>query len=336
MKEVRIGLMGCGNMGKSLANGVKGLTNARVAAVCDVDAERAKETGDSLGAQPFTSFEELAASEEIDAVIVASPPFMHKPMVVAAAENGKHVFCEKPMAPKLEDCDAMIEACKKSGVRLMIGQVCRYHGIHSKVRELVHSGRFGKPTAMFVARLSAPWTRSATYNVPWRLKMAESGGTLMEINAHEIDFMRFVCGDAAEVYAVGGNYVQKAADYPDVAFVSIKFKSSAVGLLHSSQASAVGAYGGRVDCEEGSLAFPTIWGQNGGIRMARFGEQEEFLPASEIKVESPVRRELREFVESILEERVPAIPGEEGRAAVEIALAAYQSIETGKPVSLPL
>ena len=165
--------------------------------------------------------------------------------------------------------------------------------------------------------------------------MAESGGLLMEINAHEIDFMRFVCGDVAKVYAIGGIYGVTEIDWPNQSLVSMTFKSGAVGALHSSAASTIGSYSGRVDCDGGSLEFPAIWGANAGINTCKTGGQAKFIPASEFQVENPVRHEVRAFIEAILRGEPVPIPGEEGRAAVEIACAAYRSMETGKAVTLP-
>jgi len=137
------------------------------------------------------------------------------------------------------------------------------------------------------------------------------------------------------VVAVGDRYANDRLDYPDVALVVMEFANGAKGLLHSSQASALGAYGGRVDGTEGSAVFPAFWGQDAGVRVGKFGAEAVFIPASDIPVENPVIHELRDFVTSALAGVPAPIPGEEGRAAVEVALAAYRSIETGRPVDLP-
>jgi len=254
---------------------------------------------------------------------------------VDAANAGKHVFTEKPMATCVAECDTMIQACADRGVKLMVGQVCRYHGVHGKIKAIADSGELGKPTCMEVHRLGGPWG-AGTWARDWRLSMEKSGGLLMEINAHEIDFMRFVCGDVDTVYAVGGIYRQKEADYPDIAMVSLKFKSGAVGLLRASQASALGGYGGRLDCELGSIEFPSFWGANGGITYAKFGGEATTIAAGDIKVTPPVQAEVQAFVEAVRDDTPPPIPGEVGRAAVQVAQAAYRSIETGQPVQLPL
>ena len=335
MEKVSIGLVGAGPMGASLAGACAGLEQACITAVSDVDEAKAKELADKYEARIFTDYHDLLAEQSIQGVIIASPQFLHCEMTVAAAQAGKHVFCEKPMATNVEDCDAMIEACKKNNVHLMIGQVCRFHPVHSKVRELAHSGEYGDPICMVVYRIGGPWG-DGSWARPWRLSMERSGGLLMEINAHEIDFLRFVCGEAASVYASGGIYRQTEADYPDIVLTNVKFKSGAVGLLHSSQASAVGGYGGRVDCREGSLHFPVFWGEGAGITCGKFDGESTFIAASKIEVETPVVHEVREFVESVLKNETPPVTGEDGRAAIEIAQAAYQSIETGQGVALPL
>jgi len=175
------------------------------------------------------------------------------------------------------------------------------------------------------------------WTAPWRQSLAQSGGTLMEINAHEIDFLRFVMGEAESVYAVGGTYLQRDCDFPDVALVSVRFKNGGVGVLHSSQASAIGGYGGRLDCAEGSVVFPTFWGKEGGLRYKRHDGEETAIAASDLaKDESPVTQELRAFSEAILKGEDPPVGGADGRAATEIALAAYRSIETNSVVHLPM
>jgi len=118
--------------------------------------------------------------------------------------------------------------------------------------------------------------------------------------------------------------------------VTMHFANGAKGVLHTGQVSAIGGYGGRVDCEGGSLHFPSTWGADGGIHICKTGEKATFLPASEIEVETPVTHELRDFVDAVLGDTDVPIPGEVGRAAVEVALAAYRSIDTGQAVDLPI
>lgn len=334
MSELSVALVGCGVMGQDLARQCATLDLATVTAVSDVNESLAGKLAEDLSATAYTDYARMLDQARPDAVIVATPQFLHREVACAAAAAGIHVFCEKPMAVTLDDCDAMIAACEQAGVNLMIGQVCRYHGVHRKVRDLVASGKYGRATCMIVRRVGGPW--AGIWARPWRMKFENTGGVLMEINAHEIDFMRFVCGDVANVFARGDTYVQTDADYPDNVVVSMAFRNGAMGCLHGSQSSAVGTYGGCVDCTEGGLSFPTIWGDGAGITVARFDSESEFIAADGLVDEEPVRRELREFTESILEKRSPAITGQDGRAVIEIATAAYRSIQTGQRIDLPL
>jgi len=330
MGSIRVGIVGCGGMGAALARGLDAVEAAEVVAAYDAVAGKAAELAEKTGARACATCDELLGA--VDAVVVASPQFAHAENTVAAARAGKHVFCEKPMAVTLEDCDAMIEACRDAGVKLMLGQVCRYHAVHGKVKELVASGQLGKPICMVVRRLGGPW--GGQFAQSWRLERAQSGGNLLEIHSHEIDFMRWVCGNVEAVYAAGGCYLDKRLDYPDLTLVTMHFASGATGLLHTGQVSTIGGYGGRVDCERGSLYFPAIWGADAGIHIAKSGAEASFLRASDIPVEDPVAHELRDFIDCVLNDTDPPVPGEEGRGAVAVGLAAYESIERRAPVAV--
>lgn len=335
MNTLGLGVIGCGNMGASLAKGASVLDCAKVVCVSDVDEEKGRALSGDMSCDYESDYRAMLAREDVQAVLIATPPFLHEEPAIAAAEAGVHIFSEKPMAPTLAGCDAMIDAAQKHNVKLGIGLVCRFHPVHRKVRDLAHAGDLGSPTTMTVHRLGGGW--SGQWTAPWRQFRAQSGGTLMEINAHEIDFMRFVMGDAESVYAVGGSYLQRDSDFPDVALVSVRFKNGGTGVLHSSQASAIGGYGGRLDCSEGSVVFPTFWGKEGGLRFKRYDGEETAIAASDLaKDESPVSQELRAFSEAILKGEEPPVGPAEGRAATEIALAAYQSIETNSVVHLPM
>jgi predicted dehydrogenase len=317
-------------MGQSLGQALAGIPNAKLAAVYDPLKEAAEAAAEKLGAPFDTDIAKFLSRKRLDGVIVASPPFKHKD--VAATKAGKHLFLEKPLAPNVRDCDSIIRAARKAGVKLMVGQVCRYHAMHRKVRDMVVEGAIGTPVFMHVYRIGGGW--GGVWAKSWRLSRKKSGGTLMEVNAHEIDFMRFVCGDVKSVYAAGGRYIHDNIDYPDLAAVTLVFKSGAVGFLHSSQVSTLGGYGGRVDGTKGTLHFPSIWGEGAGIHHKRWDSEATFIPASGLSVPNPVQTEVAEWLKAIRNNTEPPIPGEVGRAAVQVAEAAYESIETGKPVVL--
>jgi predicted dehydrogenase len=153
----------------------------------------------------------------------------------------------------------------------------------------------------------------------------------MEINAHELDLMGHICGDAVSVCASAHRYVHQRMQTPDQVFMIVNFKSGAMGHLHSSAASAIGEGNCRVQCREGAIFYRGSTLQHGG-----FGKEPEAIEAGEIEVEPAVTREVREWVEAALDDTPVTIPGADGRKAVELAEAAYESARSAKPVQLPL
>ncbi|MAE66057.1 MAG: hypothetical protein CMJ18_17430 [Phycisphaeraceae bacterium] len=328
MSSIQVGLIGSGPMGRDLANGLAEVERARLVAVCDARQESADKLADDLGVEAAGSIDEMLERDDIDAVMVATPPFTHCDIAIASAKAGKHLFVEKPMAVTVGDCDAMSRAVRDAGVHLAIGLVCRYYAVHCKVREMVHAGKIGRPVFMQVHRTSGPWGESQV--VPWRLRRAQSGGSLMEINAHEIDFMRSVCGEVASVSAAGGIYLQTEGDYPDLAAVTLNFESGAVGFLHSSHVTAVGGCGGQIDGTEGSIRYPLLFGELDTIEARDWNGPIE-IGLDDREIEDAVVAELAAWIDAVIEDRDAPVGAVDGRAAVAIAEAAYRSIESGRP-----
>jgi len=329
---MKIGLIGCGGMGCELARAAIGIEGVRLVAVHDAAVEATAAAAAAFDAEAMSDPDGLWRQNDVDAVIIATPPFQHADYCIAAARSGKHVFVEKPLATTVADCDALIEAVADTGVRVMVGQVCRFFEVHAAVRTLVCGGAIGDPILISVHRIHGPWGLDADPQ-HWRLSRKRCGGSLMEINAHEIDFMRCLCGDVATVSAAGGTYVQYGADYPDVAAVTMRFASGAIGLLHASQVSALNALGGRVDGTLGSIHFPKLFGCRGDITFKRWDGGEcpiDLTPEADPR--NPYQDELTAWIDAIREQRDPPITLHDGRMAVAIAEAAYASIESKNPV----
>ena len=334
MGILKLGLIGCGVMGRSLGESAVSVASTDVIWVSDVDEGKGAALADDLNCAFEQDYVKAIARKDVDAVMIATPGFLHEEPAVAAAAAGLHVFSEKPLAPTVAACDRIIAAAQTHGVMLGVGHVCRFHPVHRKVRDLVHGGEFGKPTVMTIHRLGSGF--GGIWRVAWRTSRAKSGGLLMEVNAHEIDFLRFVAGcDATSVFAAGGNFINKEIDYPDAALVTICFENGAIGSLHSSSASAIGGYGGRVDCENGSLVFPRFWGKDAALTYQIGDTDPVSIPVADLGGEvTPVAQEIEAFAKAVLAGETPPVTGEDGRAVVAIAEAAYASVESGKSVTL--
>ncbi len=319
-------------MGTSHAMAMKTLHRARVVAVADSDEERGRKLAGVIAVPWFADYEQMIEADEIDAVSIASPPFLHKEMAITAAAAGKHIFCEKPMAVNVADCASMIQAAERAGVTLMVGQVLRFLKPFLKVRELVDSGAIGRPIAAKVTRLGGG---GSVWTVPWRARLEQSGGLLLEINAHEIDFLRCLGGDVASVYAEADNFLHPDADYPDLAFVLLRFRNGGIGCLYSSNASPLTETSGKVQGTEGAIRY-NGWGKRGTIELQRMSDSQPTVFRLEA-IESPpgVAYELDRFAEAVLTGAPPVVSGLDGLKVVEIGRAAYTSASERHPVLLP-
>ena len=283
-----------------------------------------------LGGDALASTEELLARADVDAVIVASPNFAHKEGVLAAAAAGKQIFCEKPMAMTTADCDEMIAAAQKAGVKLMVGQVLRLIPGFAKAREIALSGELGRPVAVAIERSGySAWGARKD----WRSSYAQTGGFLFEVNVHEIDYMRAVLGEAKQVFAAIPALTVPESDIPAINLVTVQFQGGGAGILNSNMAIPQGVYQVAITCEQGSIRCG--WGN---VDFQRAGETEVQKVPDEVMQAMPqgVNVEINSFVQWVLNGTPPVVTAQDGRAAVEIAEAAIRSGKSGRPVELPL
>lgn len=201
---LKIAIVGTGIIGLSHLNAIEKTGVCKLCAVCDVNAEKAKEYADKYQVPYFTDYHEIPAKTQADAVIINLPHFLHCECAVFFLESGLHVLVEKPMANTVEECDRMIEAAEKSGKKLLVGHVQRYFKAGGFIREAIKDGRYGK-LCMITG------SRSADYFVEnrprWFLsKQAAGGGIGMNFGAHALDTLFYITGETEpEVVSSYGN-----------------------------------------------------------------------------------------------------------------------------------
>jgi len=319
MRDVRIGIIGCGGMGAYLAKSCLKVRNAKIVGTFDVMKEKAKSLAHQLKCDYYNSVEDLLDKSDIDAVIVATPNYTHPIFTIAALKAGKHVFCEKPMALKLEDCDAMIEASKKEGLTLMIGHVMRfYHGC-AFIKQTLEDGEIGQPIISHIFRTS--WINSGVWSKSWRCKKELCGNSLFEIAIHELDLIRWFIGDVKSVKAYGSNFAHPELDYDDVMIAILKFKNGSLGIVESSCSSRLGDHNIKVNGTRGAVYIDF---KDSTVKVTIEGSREQEEPL--IK-NDPYVDELKHFVNCILTGERPLTDGWVGREAVEIVLKITRACE---------
>jgi UDP-N-acetylglucosamine 3-dehydrogenase len=339
--RIQVGLIGCGNIG---AHGhlpaYTHIPEAELAAVCDAAEELAFAAAKQSEAAAYTDYRRLLEYEAIEMVDLCLPTYLHAEVATAATEAGKHILCEKPMAHTLEAADAMIEAAEQHGVKLMIGQVRRFDHRYASIKEQLDAGRVGRP--VFIRRSERqflPFPPEA-----WQWDPARGGGVILDIGVHATDLFRwFFDQEAVEVYAVARSVreaAQAAGSY-DHAMITCRFDGGAVGFAEASWAYPQG-FGGAL------YATLDVVGTSGKIRytdkdtnpmLTYTADQGPELPRFfrfMSTTEYAFEEEIRHFVHCILDDREPAVSPRDGKAALEMALAAQHSAETGQPVRLPL
>jgi myo-inositol 2-dehydrogenase / D-chiro-inositol 1-dehydrogenase len=330
---VKIGVIGAGRIGKihaeSIANRVSGAT---LAAVCDVDAEAAQALGTHYGVPFYTDPQPIFGDPTIEAVAICSSTDTHAPFMIAAAQAGKHIFCEKPISIDLATIDDALEVVNKSGVKFQVGFNRRFDPTFKAAHDAIFSGKVGEPRIVRItSRDPAP---------PPISYLKVSGGLFLDMTIHDFDMARFlVDSPVVEVYAVGGAMVDPAiateANDVDTAVVTLRYANGAICTIDNCRATTYG-YDQRLDWL-GSLGRVTIENHTphhavvadeGGIHSAKALHffLERYMDA--------YIAEMVEFVHVLNTNGTPSVGGNDGREPVVIGLAAWKSLREGRPVKL--
>jgi myo-inositol 2-dehydrogenase/D-chiro-inositol 1-dehydrogenase len=332
-KQLSVGIIGAGRIGKVHAETLSfRLPEARTLAIADVNREAAQAVAARCGIPTVTgSSEEILANPEIEAVLICSSTNTHADLIIQAAQAGKHIFCEKPIAHSLSQIDGALEAVEQAGVKLQIGFNRRFDANFARVRQAVESGEIGTPRMMhIISRDPAP---------PPLSYIRVSGGMFMDMTIHDFDMARFLIGDEVEeVYTAGAVMVDpeigEAGDL-DTALIVLRFRSGVIGTIDNSRQAAYG-YDQRVE----------ILGSRGSIATEnRYPNQAVVSTATEVRKDLPLNffmdrytesyaDEVRAFVQAVREDRPTPVAGADGRVAVVMGLAARKSYDEHRPVRL--
>ena len=202
---LRVGIIGMGHMGERHINSYKNINNVEVRAVNDVRINELKKKFDLEGIKTYEKLDDLLNDKDIDFVDICLPTFLHKEYTIKALDCGKHVICEKPMAMNVEECDAMIEAQKKSGKFLMIAQCIRFWQEYEILKDYVSKNKFGRLMSLYLLR--ACQTPSWSWN-NWLAQGSKSGGAILDLHVHDVDMVNYLLGMPEAVYSVGANAIK--------------------------------------------------------------------------------------------------------------------------------
>ena len=331
MKPVTFGIIGAGRIGKLHAdNLLSRVDGARLKAITDpfLDEDWAASRNIPLTGKDHRI---LLDDPEIDAILIGSPSAEHAPQMIECAEAGKHIFCEKPIALDPEIIRNALAEVDKSGVKLQVGFNRRFDPNFAAVQQQVASGALGDPHIIRITSRD-PAPPPAEY-------VAGSGGMFLDMTIHDFDMARFLSSsEVTEVHAYGAVLVDpeigKAGDI-DTAVISLKFANGALGIIENSR-KAVYGYDQRVEvfgakgtamADNNTPTSMVVLNESGTIR-------DKPLYFFLERYKTAFVAEMQAFVDAIREDKPTLVSGKDGLVPVLIAMAAKESLKTGKPVQV--
>ncbi len=331
----RIALVGAGGMAGMHASCYKSISNAELVGVMDIRMEYAEKLADRYGAKAYADFETMLTELKPDIVDVCCPTPWHADYVCAAAEMAqeigiKGISTEKPMARSIEQCERMAAACEAAEIPLFVAHVLRFFPEFALAKQQVDAGSVGKSAAIRTRR-GGPMPRA--WN-DWYANFEMSGGLTLDMIIHDFDWLRWTFGEVDRVYARGmGDSKLPAQDY---SLVTIRFKSGAIAHVEGTWSDPSGfKVTFEIAGDDGLLEYNFNMPTGSPLTIAMGGSDNNRMgvavPESPVKT-NPYQLELEHFLNALESGVSPSITPKDGLEAVRIALAANESIRTGKPV----
>lgn len=334
MPKIGVGVVGLGRIGQLHAEIFNSkIPNAKLVAVSDVVENLVKSASEKFNVKGYLSYEEMLRDAEVDAVVICTPTFLHKDMIMLAAEYHKHILCEKPLTVTVKEAEEVLSKISNSNVILQVGYMRRFDYAYQEAKKKINAGDIGRPVAFIgIARDPAP-------PPGWAADPKLSGGIFLDMLSHDFDMARWLMdSEVKRVYVEGGAFIYeeiKEKGDLDVVTINFRFENGAVGFIHGSRKSAFG-YDLRTE----------VLGTEGTVYI---GYRQDPMFAIGVKqglIYSGIKwffkrfydayvEEDKHFIDCLINDKKPLITGEDGKKAVEIAEAAWKSLKENKAINLP-
>lgn len=359
IRKIKTAIIGCGKVSHLHAAALQQGSNTELTAIYSRSMKKAKEFADKYGILAFDDIDRMIREAGIESVVVCTPHPFHADAVIMAAGAGAHCLVEKPLASSLQDCDAMIQACKENRVKLGVVSQRRFYAPVQRLLKAIGEGKIGIPALGTIQMLG--WRDKVYYDSDeWRgtWKM-EGGGVLVNQAPHQLDIFQWLMGPIDEVYGVWRNLNHPYIEVEDTAVAILKFKNGAIGNIvvsnsqkpgifgkvhvHGSNGASVGVQtdgGAMFIAGMSSIAEPPVndlWTVPGEENLLESWKKEDSDFFNSINaMEYYMKLQNEDFANAILNDRQPLVSGEDGRITVEIFTAIYRSTRDNRPVKFPL
>ena len=332
MKELNVAVIGCGNIANyaHLPNLLK-IEQVNLVATCDIIEARAKQAANKFNANKFfTDYKKVLELKDLDAVVVSTPPDTHREIAVEAIKSNKHIFLEKPLAATLEDAYEIYRQWKQSNVKFAVGFCLRHHGMFKYAKKLIEGSIVGDPVALW--RVAIGTAIGVLPPVGWLVDKSKSGGMVVENTIHMIDSFTWFASDVTSALAQYKTE-RKGISIEDNAYIIFTHKNGAFSSIlqswtatHTYESWGIVGKEGTVSVKGYVLGTMEVSSKNESPREVTINEDPIVM----------YEKEMRDFVNSILEDKPVFASPLDGLKAMEAAVAAEKSSKEGKLINLPL
>ena len=330
VRPLQIAILGAGTIGT--IHGLASLeTDAvRVHSVWNRTPAGARGLAERVGARAVEDLDTALSSPEVDAVLVATPTHLHAEHALAAIAAGKHVLCEKPLTRDVPTAEGVVGAADRAGVRLLVGHVVRFFPEYVRLRDAVRGGEVGEPAMVRLSRM-ASFPRGSG---DWHADVARSGGVVLDMAIHDLDWLLWTLGPAERVYARGIH--AQTPHLLDYALITVRMASGAIAHVEASWAEPEGfRVCGEVAGDRGLLTFDSAESTAYALDLR---EPPETPPGVNVPTSytarSPYVLQLEHWAGVIRGEEAPICTPEDALASLRLATAALESAERGQAVTL--
>ena len=331
---IRLGLLGAGFIGETHAAAMQAVDGAELTVVADSNREAADRLAGAYGAKAYYDAERLFEDPSLDAVDICVPTFLHCETVIAAAERGKHILCEKPVALAVSEVDQMIDAVRRAGVKAMVAQCVRFWPQYAAAKQLLDGGQLGRPLMATASRLAGPPSWSSWFRDP---KL--SGGAILDLHIHDLDYLFYLFGAPEQVCTVGT--ASETGAWDDV-LTMLRYKTHGASARAGYRMPRGWPFttSFRILGDEACVEYRFRVGGQIDRRGAATTEFLLFRPGQDpvqpaCSSQDAYEAEIEYFVDCLRDGRDPEIAAlREARTVLRIALAARESLETGCSINL--
>lgn len=309
---MKVGVIGAGAMGQNHIRIHSELSEVELVGIADIDEIRVKEQAAKYKIKGFTDYRELL-DQDLDAVSIAVPTMMHREVALSAISAGVNILVEKPIADTLENASEIIESAKNAGLKLMVGHIERFNPAVIKLKEIIDKGMLGKVVSISTRRVG-----------PYNPRIRDVG-VIMDIGVHDIDVISYLYGmKVGEVYAIAGADIHSFEDH---AAIILRFDHEYSGIVETNwltphkvrKLTVIGVKG---------VAYLDYIDQTVELH------DEGWIRTAKVEKSEPLKNELKYFIDCIKKNKSPSPSGEDGKHALEVAMAAIESYNNGKAIRM--